>query len=130
MRGAELRRLQFDLDIQHNFSALLGRSRTVSKFAVVAAISLIVSIIDGPPIQRASTITPKTFGPDETIVTVRVSNASLPTDFSGYAGGGIGPDMLMPLFSNVSRAYANREAIVLPIEGCSTNATCLFSTGI
>lgn len=127
MRGADLRRLQFDLDIQHNFSALLGRSRTVNKFAVVAAISLIVSIVDGPLIQRASTITPKTFGPDETIVVVRVSNASLPTDFSGYAGGGIGPDMLMPLFSNVSRAYANREAIVLPIDGCSTNATCLFS---
>ncbi|OBT66699.1 hypothetical protein VE03_03882 [Pseudogymnoascus sp. 23342-1-I1] len=61
MRGAELRRLQFDLDIQHNLSALFGPSRTVDKFAVVAAISLVVSIVDGPLIQRASTITPNAY---------------------------------------------------------------------
>lgn len=124
MRGAELHRLQFDLDIQRNFSALLRRSRTVNKFAIVAAISLVVSIVDGPLIQRASTTALRTFGPDETIVVVQVSNSSLPADFSGY---GVGPDMLMPLFSDVSRAYSNREAIVLPIDGCSTNATCIFS---
>ncbi|KAL4972428.1 hypothetical protein BDW66DRAFT_154751 [Aspergillus desertorum] len=127
LQGAELRRLQFDLGIQHDVSALLGRGRTVNKFALAAIISLIVSIIDGPLIQRSSTTILRTFGPDETIVTVRVTNASLPADFSGYAGGGIGPDLLMPLFANVSRAYSDRDAIALQIEGCTTNTTCIFS---
>ncbi|KAL3464544.1 hypothetical protein BJX64DRAFT_286352 [Aspergillus heterothallicus] len=127
MQGAELRRLQFDLGIQHDISALLGRGRTVNKFALAAIISLIVSIIDGPLIQRSSTTILKSFGPDETIVTVQVTNASLPADFSGYAGGGIGPDLLMPLFANVSRAYSNRDAIALRVAGCTTNTTCIFS---
>lgn len=35
--------------------------------------------------------------------------------------------ILTPLFSNVSRAYSNHEAIVLPIDGCDTNSTCEFS---
>ncbi|OGE49942.1 hypothetical protein PENARI_c019G05977 [Penicillium arizonense] len=127
MQGAELRRLQFDLDIQRNFSAFLKPSRTFNKFVFAAVISLMVSIIDGPLIQRASTTALKTFGPDEIIVTIQVSNASLPADFSGYAGGNIGPDLLTPLFGNVSRAYSNREAVVLPVEACPTNSTCILT---
>lgn len=127
IKGAELRRLQFDLEIQHSLAALLGSSRTINKFAFAATISLIVSVIDGPLIQRATTTKLMTFGTNETIVTVGVSNASFPSDFSGYAGGGIGPDLLMPLFSNVSRAYANKDAIVLPIEGCTENSTCIVN---
>ncbi|KAL1867645.1 hypothetical protein VTK73DRAFT_4044 [Phialemonium thermophilum] len=127
LRGAELRKLQFDLHIQGGLSALLGRNRVVDKFAVAAVVSLIVSIADGPLIQRASTIAPKTFGPSFANTDVDVSNALLPANFSAFAGGGVGPDILTPLFSNISRAYANREALTLPVDGCRANTTCVLT---
>lgn len=124
LQGAQLRKLQFDLDIQRGISAVFGGNLALDKFAVAAVISLVVSIIDGPLIQRASIITAREYGPSIFDTNIKISNASLPANFSAFSGGGSDPQVLTPLFRNVSRAYSNREDLVLSVEGCKTNTTC------
>ncbi|KAH6896742.1 hypothetical protein B0T10DRAFT_544170 [Thelonectria olida] len=124
LKGAELRKLQFDLDIQQSVVALFSRTAAFDKFAIAAVVSLIVSVIDGPLIQKASSVTTKTYQPFDADVSVRVSNEPLPADFSAY---GVGPELLTPLFGNVSRAYSNREDIELLIDGCNENVTCALT---
>lgn len=60
-----------------------------------------------------------------------VSRDSLPANFSLYqavdAGWkNIGNGIFMPLFSNVSRGYSNRDAITILQDGpsCAQNSTC------
>ncbi|KAJ3460091.1 hypothetical protein MRS44_010958 [Fusarium solani] len=127
LKGAELHKLQFDLDIQRRISAIFWPNPYFDKFAIAAVVSLAISILDGPLIQRASSVTIKEFGPSSIPVNVDVSNASFPTDFSSVGLITTGPQILTPLFSNVSRAYSNRDDIGLPIEGCKTNSTCAFT---
>ncbi|KAL2679290.1 hypothetical protein Neosp_010059 [[Neocosmospora] mangrovei] len=127
LKGAELRKLQFDLDVQRRISAILWSNRSFDRFAIAAVVSLAVSILDGPLIQRASSVTIKEFGPSSIPTNVDVSNASFPSDFSSVGLITTGPQILTPLFSNVSRAYSNRDDIQLPIEGCKTNSTCAFT---
>ncbi|CAM1505891.1 Fc.00g115280.m01.CDS01 [Cosmosporella sp. VM-42] len=124
LKGAELRKLKFDLDIQSTVLALVSRKAAFDKFAIAAVISLAVSLADGPLIQKASTAVTKTFHPTDTDISLHVSNASLPADFSGY---GAGPDLLTPLFGNISRAYSNRDDIALPIDGCVEDMTCALT---
>ncbi|KAJ4188829.1 hypothetical protein NW755_006323 [Fusarium falciforme] len=104
LKGAELRKLQFDLDVQRRISAIFWPNPYFDKFAIAAIVSLAVSILDGPLIQRASSATMNSVG----LITT-------------------GPQILTPLFSNISRAYSNRDDIVLPIDGCKTNSTCAFT---
>ncbi|KAK7973046.1 hypothetical protein PG988_007180 [Apiospora saccharicola] len=127
IKGAELRSLQFDLEIQHHLSAVIGQNTRMDKFAVAAIISLAVSVLDGPLIQRASSIVATTYQPVDLNVKINISSALFPANFSGYAGAFIGPDLLTPVFGNVSRAYANRESISLDIDVCRTNTTCVFN---
>ncbi|RSM03379.1 hypothetical protein CDV31_010512 [Fusarium ambrosium] len=124
LKGAELRKLQFDLDVQRRISAIFGQNVSFDKFAIAAVVSLAVSILDGPLIQRASSVTIKEFGPSSISANVDVSNAPLPANFSTVSGGFSGSYLFTPLFSNISRAYANRDDTMLPIEGCTTNTTC------
>ncbi|KAK8065136.1 hypothetical protein PG997_011883 [Apiospora hydei] len=49
VKGADLRRLQFDLDVQHHLSAITGRNTRLDSFAISAILSLAVSILSGPP---------------------------------------------------------------------------------
>ena len=128
MKGRTLRQLHFDLEIQNNYFAFLSREfRFIDKFVIAAIISLIVSIADGPLIQKATDTRIATFSYDGPLVNVSVSNATFPDDFSGFAGIDIGPDLMTPLFSNVSRAFSNRDNISLPLEGCAPGTTCDFS---
>ncbi|KAH6866199.1 hypothetical protein B0T10DRAFT_574266 [Thelonectria olida] len=75
----------------------------------------------------ASSVSITEFGPSSVGANVDVSNASFPASFSSVSGVGSGPQFLTPLFSNVSRAYANRDDIALPIEGRKTNSTCVLT---
>ncbi|RSL58829.1 hypothetical protein CEP54_007535 [Fusarium duplospermum] len=124
LNGAELRKLQFDLDVQRRISAIFGQNVSFDKFAIAAVVSLAVSILDGPLIQRASSVTIKEFGPSSISANVDVSNAPLPSNFSTISNGFPSSYVVTPLFSNISRAYANRDDIVLHIEACTTNTTC------
>lgn len=126
LMGAELRRLQFDLEVQHRLSAFIGKTKRVDQFAIAAIISIAVSILDGPLIQRASTITTTTYQPVEIEGRVDITNGLLPANFSSYVGARGGTDLLMPVFRDVSRAYANRDDIRLSLEDCKTNTTCTF----
>ncbi|KAJ4326726.1 hypothetical protein N0V84_002843 [Fusarium piperis] len=127
IKGAELRKLQFDLDVQRHISTIFSQNLTIDKFAIAAVVSLAVSILDGPLIQRASFVSIKEFGPSSIGASVDVSNASFSAGFSTVSSGTSGSYLFTPLFSNVSRAYANKDDIMLPIEGCTTNATCVFT---
>jgi hypothetical protein len=127
LRGAELGRLHFDLGIRRDFTTLLSREVGFDRFLVAAVVALIVGIADGPVIQLASTSPARTFGPLSNVTGVNVGNASFPADFSAYSGGGTAPQILTPVFSNVSRAYSSRDDIHLPVDGCATNTTCTFT---
>ncbi|KAK8113353.1 hypothetical protein PG984_013879 [Apiospora sp. TS-2023a] len=126
LKGAELRRLQFDLEVQHHLYALVGKTRAFNQFAIAAVTSIAVSILDGPLIQRASTISTTTYQPVEIEARVDVTNGLLPANFSSYVGSRGGTDLLMPVFRDVSRAYANRDDIRLSLDDCKTNTTCTF----
>ncbi|KAI1439839.1 hypothetical protein F5Y02DRAFT_35614 [Annulohypoxylon stygium] len=122
--GAEFRKLVFDLEVRSDLSALFGQNMAIDKFVIATLLSLAVSILDGPLIQKASVTAPKTYVFSDHSVTAYVSNDSLPANFSGYSGSNIGTTLLTPLFSNVSRAYSNRDDITLPLDGCGANSTC------
>ncbi|KAL1855518.1 hypothetical protein Plec18170_004238 [Paecilomyces lecythidis] len=124
LKGAEFRKLQFDLDVQQSVATIFSPNVAFDKFAIAALVSLAVSVIDGPLIQKASTVTTRTHQPTDVDMSINVSNASFPANFSAY---GVGPDLLTPLFGKVSRAYSNREDIALPIDGCNANTTCTFT---
>lgn len=122
IRGADLRRLKFNLNVQSDVSQLLSRGFTINRFTIAAFIALAVSVLDGPLIQKASTIVTKTRGPVSTNVTAMLLDGFLPVDYSGY---GNGPDLLTPGFSNISLAYSNRDPIKLSVDGCDgANTTC------
>ncbi|KAL7786972.1 hypothetical protein V8C37DRAFT_419315 [Trichoderma ceciliae] len=127
LKGAELRKLQFDLRVQQDVSEVLSRNLALDMFAIAAVVSLVVSLVDGPLIQKASTVGVRTFPPVVNGVGVDVSNASLPVDFSGFEEGPTTGLMLTPLFGNVDRAYSNREAMTMPVDNCSANTTCVFT---
>ncbi|KAI1087196.1 hypothetical protein F5B19DRAFT_497602 [Rostrohypoxylon terebratum] len=127
LKGAEFRKLVFDLEVRSGLSAILGENMAIDKFVIATVVSLVVSILDGPLIQKASVITPKTYVYPDQRVTAYISNASLPGNFSGYGGMSLTTTLLTPLFSNVSRAYSNRDDIILPLDGCGTNSTCDFT---
>ena len=128
LKNAELRRLQFDLDVQRRIFAVLGRNCAIDKIAIAAVVSFMINILDGPLIQRAFTISTRAHGPKVAHSVVHISNASLPADFSTFGAGYITQaNIFSPLFRQVSRAYSNRENISLPIQGCETNTTCLFT---
>ncbi|KAJ3454062.1 hypothetical protein MRS44_018694 [Fusarium solani] len=127
LKGAEVRKLQFDLDIQRRISAIFGQNLSIDKFAIAAVVSLAVSIVDGPLIQRASSVSIKELGPSSIGANVDVLNATFPANFSTVSGGFPHSYLFTPLFSNVSRAYANRDDIMLPIEECMTNTTCVLT---
>ena len=124
IKGAELRTLQFDLDVQQSIGAIFSRRPALNEFALAAVLSLVVSILDGPLIQRASTVGTKVHAPMDINASVKVLNTSLPANFSSF---GIPPDFFTPLFSNISLAYSNRESIQLPVDGCNENVTCFFN---
>ncbi|CAK7198668.1 hypothetical protein SEUCBS139899_001332 [Sporothrix eucalyptigena] len=125
INGAELRRLKFDLNVQSNIMAILSRGFTLNRFTIAASIALAVTVLDGPLIQKASTIVSKSSGPIGANVTAAVLNGYLPDDWSGY---GDAPDLLTPQFTNVSLAYNNRDAIVLDVDGCNdANTTCTLN---
>ncbi|KAI8629879.1 hypothetical protein F5Y19DRAFT_464218 [Xylariaceae sp. FL1651] len=124
LKGAELSRLQFDLSVQHGFGALLRSSRSFSRFLLATSIALIVSIADGPVLQRASTTGLLTLGPTNTNVTVFIASDMLPSNFSAWSGLDSIPNVLTPVFANVSKAYASKEDIMLPYAGCSGNRSC------
>ncbi|GAD98263.1 hypothetical protein NECHADRAFT_75613 [Paecilomyces variotii No. 5] len=124
LKGAEFRKLRFDLDVQQSVVKIFSPNVAFDKFAIAALVSLAVSVLDGPLIQKASTVTTRTYQPSDVDMSINVSNASLPANFSAY---GVGPDLLTPLFGVVSRAYSNREEIALPIDGCNANTTCTLT---
>ncbi|KAI1743486.1 hypothetical protein F4680DRAFT_456676 [Xylaria scruposa] len=124
LKGAEISRLQFDLSVQHGFAALLRSSRSFNRFLLAALIAIIVSIADGPILQRASTTGLLTLGPTSTNVTIFVSPEPLPANFSAWSGIADPPSLLTPVFANVSKAYASHEDIMLPYSGCDGNSSC------
>ncbi|GAW21414.1 hypothetical protein ANO14919_109330 [Xylariales sp. No.14919] len=124
LKGAELSCLQFDLNIQHSFAALLQPSRVFSRFLLAAVAALIVSIADGPILQRASTSGLLTLGPTNTTVTIPIASEILPANFSVWSGLKNEPSLLTPIFANVSKAYASNEDIMLPYSGCDGNRSC------
>lgn len=122
IHGADLRRLQYNLNVQTNFAASFSRAFSLNRFSITAFLALAVSVLDGPLIQKASTIISKTSGPFASNVTATILDGFLPVDYSGY---GDGPDLLAPGFSNVSLQYNNRDPIQMSIDGCdSANTTC------
>lgn len=128
MNGASLRRLRFDLEVQNNMFAFFSRNmRFVDKIIIAAAVAVIVSIADGPLIQEATDTKIATFTDEGVMVNVSVSDAMFPEDFSGFAGIGLGPDLMTPIFANISRAYSNRDNISIPIENCANGTTCVFT---
>jgi hypothetical protein len=124
---AELHKLHFDPDVQRRISAIFSRNVIVDKFAIEAVVSLLVGIINGPLLQRASTVTARAYETPFILGQVNASIDSLPADFGSLARGGASSDTLPPVFGNVSRAYSNREAIDLAIEDCGPNTTCIFT---
>jgi hypothetical protein len=126
VEGAELRKLHFDLDIQRRLSAIFSRNMIIDKFTIAAIVSLLVSVINGPLIQKASTITANGFPSSPFISSVEASVSSLPADFSSSRVGS-GSEILTPLFGNVSRAYASRDNVELIVQHCGTNTTCEFT---
>ncbi|KAI3317229.1 hypothetical protein HD806DRAFT_515568 [Xylariaceae sp. AK1471] len=124
LKGAELSRLQFDLSVQHGFAALLQSSRSFSRFLLAALVALIVSIANGPILQRASTTGLLTLGPTNTTVAIFIAPEPLPANFSAWSGSGFAPSLLTPVFGNVSKAYASNEDIMLPYAGCDGNSSC------
>ncbi|KAI2615514.1 hypothetical protein GGR54DRAFT_632171 [Hypoxylon sp. NC1633] len=130
LKGAELSRLQFDLSVQHSFSAILQSSRAFSKFLLAALIAIVVSVADGPILQRASTTGLLTLSQTSTNVTVFVSPELLPANFSSWSGVADELSLLTPVFSNVSKAYASHDDITLPYSGCDGTGFCnLTMTG-
>lgn len=125
LKGAELRRLQFDLDIQRHLSAMIGENTRIDSFAIAAMISFAVSVLDGPLIQRASSVTTTTFQPVDVDVQVNVMNTLLPTNFSGLEYL-LDTGTFSAILRNISRAYAKREDIPLSINSCGKNTTCVF----
>ncbi|EOO04013.1 hypothetical protein UCRPA7_612 [Phaeoacremonium minimum UCRPA7] len=116
MKGRTLRQLHFDLEIQNNYFAFLSREfRFIDKFVIAAIISLIVSIADGPLIQKATDTRIATFSYDGPLVNVSVSNATFPDDFSGFAGIDIGPDLMTPLFSNLAAGTDNNNLTIFDV---------------
>ncbi|KAK7967956.1 uncharacterized protein PG986_002233 [Apiospora aurea] len=131
MKGADLRRLQFDLNIQHHLSAITGRNTRLDSFAISAILSFAVSILSGPLIQRASSVTGITLQPVDIDVGINVLDGSfpdhaLPANFSGWQDQFYKRYLFTPLFRDVSRGYANCENITLSIDACTTNTTCAF----
>ncbi|KAI2641529.1 hypothetical protein GGS26DRAFT_7056 [Hypomontagnella submonticulosa] len=124
LKGAELSRLQFDLSVQHSLAAIMQPSRSFSRFLLAALIALVVSIADGPIVQRASTTGLLTLGPTDTAVTIFVSPDALPANFSSWSGYEYDLSLLTPVFSGVSKAYASNENIMLPYSGCGENDSC------
>lgn len=124
LKGAQLSRLQFNLSVQHGFSALLQPSRSFNRFLLAALVAIIVSIADGPILQRASTTGLLTLATTDTNVTVFVSPEPLPGNFSAWSGFSDQISLLTPVFGNVSKAYASHDDIMLPYSGCRGNGTC------
>ncbi|CAK7220732.1 hypothetical protein SCUCBS95973_004262 [Sporothrix curviconia] len=122
IRGAELRRLQFDLSVQSNVAAVFSRSFALNRFTVASFVALAVTVLDGPLIQKASTIVSKSRGPLPINATAAVLDGYLPANWSGY---GTTSDVMTPAFTEVSLAYNNRDPIALSVAGCDTaNTTC------
>ncbi|EPE05829.1 hypothetical protein F503_08360 [Ophiostoma piceae UAMH 11346] len=127
IKGAELQSLQFDLSVQTSLGAMLSSGIAFNQFSLAAVIALIVTIIDGPIIQKASNVVVKTRDPTLGLVAATVLDGYLPANFSAY-GTSATPDLLTPMFSNVSLAYQNRDPIRMPISACSGgNTTCSLS---
>ncbi|KAL1888678.1 hypothetical protein Sste5346_009383 [Sporothrix stenoceras] len=122
IHGSDLRRLKYNLNVQSNYAVFFSRAFTLNRFTIAAFVALAVSVLDGPLIQKASTIDSKTSGPFASNVTATILDGFLPVDYSGY---GVGPDLLSPGFSNVSLQYNNRDPIKMAIDGCdNANTTC------
>ena len=128
LRGARLKELQFDLEVSQHVGALLKRRAKLGRFALAACVVAIVSIVDGPVIQRASTVSSTTFASVNTTVEVFMSNASLPNDFSGFAGLGDETDLLTPIFAPISLNQTQNEQIQLPYQGCDGECTVWIPT--
>ncbi|KAK8064068.1 hypothetical protein PG996_008720 [Apiospora saccharicola] len=88
-------------------------------------ISFLVSVLDGPLIQRASSVTTTTFEPVDVDVQVNVMNTLLPANFSGYELM-FDDGTFTPMFRNISRASAKRGGIPLSIDTSGKNTTCVF----
>ncbi|KAI9685549.1 MAG: hypothetical protein M1822_004407 [Bathelium mastoideum] len=127
LRGARIKNLYFDLDIQRSISALLRKGRTFDRFALAALIAVAVSVLDGPIIQKASSITTKAFSPVDTFVEVSISNASLPGNFSGFDGDGMQADLLTPTFARVYRDFLQKNPIELASQGCNYSSQCTLT---
>ncbi|CAK7208379.1 hypothetical protein SBRCBS47491_000072 [Sporothrix bragantina] len=120
--GAELRRLKFNLNVQTNVAAVFSRSFTLNRFTIASFIALAVTLLDGPLIQKASTIVSKSRGPLAVNASSAVLQGYLPDNWSGY---GTTSDLMTPAFTDVSLAYNNRDPIVLSVDGCNdANTTC------
>ncbi|KAK7936043.1 hypothetical protein PG985_001538 [Apiospora marii] len=125
LKGTELRRLQFDLDIQRRLSAIIGENTRIDSFAVAAILSFAVSVLDGPLIQRASSVTTTTFQSVDVDVEVNVMDRLLPASFSAWELH-LGDGTFSPMFRNISRAFTKREEIQFSIDTCGRNTTCVF----
>ncbi|RFU81060.1 hypothetical protein TARUN_1153 [Trichoderma arundinaceum] len=122
LKGTKIKELQYDLEVTSNLLVGFIRPTLFNTITLSSIISIIVSIAVGAVLQKSSDTISKTIGPYDAIIDAPILNTTLPSNFSGWAGGGTQTALLMPTFANVYKQYSNRSAIVIP-SGC-VNSTC------
>ncbi|KAL6811892.1 hypothetical protein V8C40DRAFT_257690 [Trichoderma camerunense] len=124
LRGTKIKELHYDLEVKGNLLVGIFRPTLFNMITISSLVALIVSIAVGAVLQKASDTTSKTIGPYRDQVDIPVLNTTLPSNFSGWAGGGTQTALLMPAFAKVFKEYSNHSIITMP-SSC-INKTCEF----
>lgn len=122
LKGTKIKELHYDLEITDNLFVGFSRPKLFDLITLSAIISLVVSIAVGAVLQKSSDTISKVIGPFSEDIDVPVLNTTLPSNYSGWSGGGTQTSLLMPAFAEVYRQYSNRTNIAIP-SGCG-NSTC------
>ena len=98
-------------------------------FVALANLFTALVVIDGPLLQRSSTITTLSHTQDVTISS-RISNNTLPSDFMGLSSANGGGYIISAPFLKVVQQYYNHDQIQMQSDGCNGScATTLQAVG-
>lgn len=113
-RGSTIKKLERQWEVGNSFASAIRHSRKHVSNASIASLALTLFIIDGPLLQRASTIGP---GTRSSQVTLELMLApEIPTGFSGYwyeQGFISSPHSL-----DVVRGWMHKDPIMMDVKGC------------
>ncbi|KAL6699491.1 hypothetical protein J3F84DRAFT_404528 [Trichoderma pleuroticola] len=122
LRGTKIKELHYDLEVKGNLLVGVFRPTLFNMITISSLVALIVSIAVGAVLQKASDTTSRTIGPYADHIDIPILNTTLPSNFSGWAGGGTQTALLMPTFAGVFKEYSNHSIITMP-SSCA-NKTC------